>query len=137
MRKLTAIIIGSLVSLALVAAIESLSATLYPVSGDIAAADHATLLAMITGIPLPANLIIVAGWLIAPFAGAWLCLRIGDWPIGGWLVTAIYLVAAIAGQINVPHPAWMALCAVLFPLLGAWLAQRAHRKPYPGEPLLG
>ncbi|WP_140850668.1 hypothetical protein [Sphingomonas glacialis] len=134
---MSAIFIGSFVSLVLVAAIESLSATLYPVSGDIAAADRATLLAMIHGIPLPAKLIIVAGWLIAPFAGVWLCLRIGDWPIGGWLVTAIFLVAAIVGQVNVPHPLWMVLCAVILPLLGGWLAQRVHRKPYPGEPLLG
>ncbi|MGY2734255.1 hypothetical protein [Sphingomonas sp. UYP23] len=137
MRRLSAIGIGSFVSLVLVAAIESLSATLYPIPGDITEADRATLLAMITGIPLPAKLIIVAGWLIAPFAGVWLCLRIGDWPIGGWLVTAIFLVAAIAGQVNVPHPPWMALCAVILPLLGGWLAQRVHRKPYPGEPLLG
>lgn len=137
MRKLSAIVIGSLVALALVAAIERLSAAVYPISGDIAAADRATMLAMISSIPLPAKLIVVTGWLVAPFAGAWLCLRIGDWAIGGWLVTAIFLIAGIAGQISVPHPLWMQVCAVILPLLGGWLAQRLHHKPYPGEPLLG
>jgi hypothetical protein len=137
LRKIFAIIAGILVAFAGIAAFEGVSATLYPVSGDIAAVDHATLVALMASIPFPAKLIVATGWLVAPFAGAWLCLRIGDQPSGGWIVTAVFLLAGLYAQLTLPHPLWMQICAVALPMVGGWLAQRLHHKPYPGEPLLG
>lgn len=137
MRIILATFAGIFVSLALVAGFESIGSALYPVSGDIASTDRATLAAVMASIPLPAKLIVAAGWLVAPFGGAWLCLRIGDRASGGWIVTGVFLTAGLYEQVSLPHPLWMQLCSVALPLLGGWLAQRLHTKPYPGEPLLG
>lgn len=137
MRKTIAIIVGTLIAFALIAGFEAVSSALYPVSGDIPATDHDTLVALVASIPFPAKLIVAAGWLVASFAGAWLCLRIGDWAIGGWIVTGVFLAAGLVEQFSFPHPLWMQLASVALPLLGGWLAQRLHHKPYPGEPLLG
>uniref|UniRef100_UPI0035C965CB hypothetical protein n=1 Tax=uncultured Sphingomonas sp. TaxID=158754 RepID=UPI0035C965CB len=137
MRRIIAIIVGTLIAFALIAGFEAASSGLYPISGDIAATDHDTLVALVASIPLPAKLIVVAGWLLAPFAGGWLCLRIGDWPTGGWIVAGLFLAAGLIEQFSFPHPPWMQLASVVLPLLGGWLAQRLHQKPYPGEPLLG
>lgn len=137
MRIIFAIIAGIFVAFAAVAGFEGVSSALYPVSGDIAASDRATLVAVIAGIPFPAKLLVAAGWLVAPAMGAWLCLRIGDWVPGGWIVTGVFLAAGVAEQLALPHPLWMQLCSVALPVIGGALAQRLHRKPYPGEPLLG
>lgn len=137
MRTVFATIAGCIIAFALVAGFDFVSASLYPVSGDIAAADPATLAALIAGIPFPAKLIMVAGWLIAPFGGAWLALRLSDWRFGGWIVTAVFLAGGLVNQVTLPHPLWMQVCSVVLPVLGGWLAQRLHRRPYPGEPLLG
>lgn len=137
MRIIFALIAGILVSLALVAGFEGVSATLYRVSGDVVSSDRATLVALMASIPFPAELIVVAGWLIAPFAGAWLCLRIGDHVRSGWIVTGVFLLGSLYEQLTLPYPVWMQVCSVALPLLGGWLAQRLHSKPYPGEPLLG
>lgn len=139
MRKVSAIVVGSIVALALAAAIERTGIWLYAgsVTRDVAAPDPAALAVLLGTMPLPMKIVVVIGWLIAPLAGVWLCLRIGDWAIGGWIVTGLFVVAAIAGQVSVPHPVWMQGCAVILPVIGGWLAQRLHRKPYPGEALLG
>lgn len=52
-------------------------------------------------------------------------------------MSALFLAASVANQATLPHPLWMQVCAVLLPLLGGWLAQARHRKPYAGEALLG
>jgi hypothetical protein len=137
MRVVFSIIVGVLVAFFLTGLIEGVGGWLYPVSGDIVSADRATLAALMAGMPFPAKLIVAAGWLIAPFIGVWLCLRIGDRPIGGWIVTAAFLVASVANQIVLPHPLWMQICSVALPIFGSWAAQRLHYTPYPGEPLLG
>lgn len=137
MRRIFAIIAGIFVAFALVALFEGIGSALYPVSDDIASFDRATLIAVMASIPFPAKLIVAAGWLVAPFAGAWLCLRINNRPSGGWIVTGLFLAASLYEQLILPHPLWMQLCSVALPLLGGWLAQRLHHNPYPGEPLLG
>jgi hypothetical protein len=137
MRKLFAVAAGCLVAFALVALFDFVGSVLYPVSGDINTADRATLAALIVSIPLPAKLLMVAGWLASPLGGAWLALRIADGHWVGWLVTLVFLVAGLVNQAMLPHPLWMQICAVAMPLLGGWLAQKLHHKPYPGEPLLG
>ncbi len=137
MRKLVALLVGTLCAFALVALFDAISSFLFPVSEDIAAADAETIAAAIAAIPLPAKLIMVLGWLCAPLGGAWLALRIANRAWVGWVVTLLFLLAGLANQIMLPHPPWMQICALVLPLLGGWLAQRLHHKPYAGEPLLG
>ena len=120
----------------LVATVDSLGSAMFPVA-DVDTADPRVLAAYIAALPIAAKLILASGWLIAPLAGAWLCLRIADWSPGGWIVTTVFLIGGLLNQYALPHPLWMQLCAVALPLLGGLLAQRLHRKPYPGEPLLG
>ena len=136
MKKLLGVIAGIVVAFVLVAGFDYLGSLLFS-AGSIDLADADALAAYIADMPLAAKLIVVTGWSIAPLAGAWLCLRIADWAPGGWIVTAAFLVAGLFNQLALPHPLWMQVGAVVLPLLGGWLAQRSHSKPYPGEPLLG
>ena len=136
MKKVVGVIVGIVVALLLVAASDWISSVLFP-PGDVDTADPNILAAYIARMPFAAKLIVASGWLVAPLAGAWLCLRVADWVPGGWIVTIVFLAAGLMNQVALPHPLWMQVGAVVLPLIGGWLAQRLHHKPYPGEPLLG
>jgi hypothetical protein len=136
MKKVFGVIAGILVAFLLVATSDWIGSMLFPIS-DVDTADSEVLAAYIAEMPIAAKLIVASGWLVAPFAGAWLCLRIADWVPGGWIVTGVFLVGGLMNQFALPHPLWMQIAAVVLPLIGGWVAQRIHPKPYPGEPLLG
>lgn len=136
MRKIFSTVSGLFIAFALLSAFDALNSAVYPLP-DLMTADSAALVTIVADLPIPGKTIVTASWLIAPFCGAWIALRIGDWKPGGWVVMGLFLAANIANQIALPHPVWMQICSVLLPVAGGWLAQRLHRRPYPGEPLLG
>ena len=136
MKKFVAVVVGIAVAFLLVATSDWIGSWLFPID-NVNSADPGMLADYIAGMPIAAKMIIAGGWLIAPLAGAWLALRIADWRPGGWIVATVFLAAGLMNQFVLPHPLSMQIGAVVLPLLGGWLAQRLHRKPYPGEPLLG
>jgi hypothetical protein len=137
MRRLLGIVIGTVAAIAIIAALAWIGNRLYPLSLEIDSADPASLAAVVGDQPVAAKLLRVATWFLAALGGAWLALRICDWRWSGWIVAAGVLGLAIVDVTSLPHPLWMEACAILLPLLGGLLAARLHRKPYPGEPLLG
>ena len=137
MRRILGIVLGIAAALAIVTAFEALAQALYPFADPVDALDRADLAAQIAAIPLPAKLIVVAGWLAGAFGGAWLALRVCDWRWAGWIVAGLVLAGSIANLVALPHPVWMQVAAIVAPLAGGWLARRHHHKPYRGEPLLG
>lgn len=136
-RIMLAVVLGVALAIGIVAAIDTLNNLLYPLAIDIEVADRASLAGVVAAMPFAAKLLVVLPWFVAPACGAWLALRICDTRWSGWIVTLVVLAAAVATVAALPHPLWMQACAGVLPLLGGWVAQRLHRKPYPGEPLLG
>lgn len=136
-RNIAGVIAGIVVAQAVVFGFQSLGSALYPVAEDIAAFDRERLVAWMAAIPFPLKLIVTLGWACAAFAGPWIALRITDRKGAGWVVSAAFLAGSATNQIALPHPWWMRVCAVALPVAGGWLAQRAHRKPFAGEALLG
>ena len=137
MRKILAIIMGAFVALAILAALDWVDDQFHPLSFDINFTDQATGAELFANRTMPDKLLWLAPWLFASFGGAWFALRVSDWKWAGWIVSALILVIAVSGLFYLPQPLWMQASAVVLPILGGWLAGRLHRKPYPGEPLLG
>ncbi len=136
MKRIFGVIVGVAIAFLLVAVADWIGATMFP-SDYAESVDPYMAESYVANLPFAAKLIVAGGWLIAPLGGAWLALRIADWRPGGWIVVALFLAAGLMNQFTLPHPLWMQISAVILPLIGGWLAQRFHRKPYPGEPLLG
>ncbi len=136
MRRILGIVLGVVAALGILMAIEALAHFLYPAPA-FDTLNRAELATSMAAIPLPAKGIVALGWLASAFGGAWLALRVCDWRWAGWIVAALVVAGNIANLIALPHPFWMQALALLLPLLGGALAQRAHHKPYRGEPLLG
>ncbi|QNA85918.1 hypothetical protein G4G27_19490 [Sphingomonas sp. So64.6b] len=137
MKKLLGTVLGAIAAITIVSLADWFAGTLYPLSGELDSADPDTTAAIIAGMPLPAKLLIVFGWFLAAFTGAWLALRVSDWRWSGWIVAVLVVAGGIVNILLLPHPLWMQGCAIVLPLLGGWIAGRLHHKPYPGEPLLG
>ena len=136
MRKILSVVLGAVAAILVVAAFDALANHFYPMP-ELESDDPAALAAVIGGMPITAKLLVVAGWLVGPLAGAWLALRISDWRMAGRIVTAVVLAGSIANILMLPHPLWMQICAVALPVAGGVIGIWLHRKPYPGEPLLG
>lgn len=140
MRKLLGVGAGVIAAFLLIALLETIGTTIYPLPAELESmesADSAAIAAAIAEIPLPAKILVVVGWLVGTLGGAWLALRISDWRWSGWIVAALVIAAGLVNVALLPHPFWMQASTVAMPLVGGWLAARLHRKPYPGEPLLG
>ncbi|MDF0487963.1 hypothetical protein PX554_07455 [Sphingomonas sp. H39-1-10] len=136
MRTVLGIVFGVAAALLIVGAAESIETALYPLPA-LDNADPATLAGVVADMPLAAKLLIVAGWPIGAFGGAWLGLRVCDRRVAAGIVVAAVMAAALANVLTLPHPVWMIICAVVLPVLGGALAVGVHRKPYRGEALLG
>ena len=137
MRRILGTALGTIAALALLIAVETLAHWLYPAPLGFDTVNRAELAAAMAAVPLPAKLLVAFGWFAAAFGGAWLALRVCDGRWAGWLVALLVVAGNIVNFAALPHPLWMQALGVLLPLLGGALAQRAHRKPYKGEPLLG
>lgn len=136
MRKILGVALGTIVAMLVVAAFGALANHFYPMP-ELESDDPAALAAVVGSMPIAAKLLAAAGWLAGPLAGAWLALRISDWRMAGRIVTAVVLAGSIANVLLLPHPLWMQVSAVLLPLVGGAIGIWLHRRPYPGEPLLG
>lgn len=137
MRTVFGILFGVIAAMLIVEAVDRAGLSLYPLLVPLETADPDTLASVIIDMPLPAKILIVMGWLLSAFGGAWLTLRICDRRWTGWFVVVVVMGIGILNVTTLPHPLWMKVCAVAMPILGGVLAIRAHRKPYPGEALLG
>ncbi len=136
-RKILGIVAGIAVAFFIILLVENFDEWLYPVPVDLDASDAAALTAYVFTMPLPAKLLVVFGWFLGSFGGAWLCLRISDTPWTAWIIIALLIAGGVLNMRMFGHPLWMQAGAVVAPLLGGWLGWRLHPRPYPGEPLIG
>ncbi|MEG3124511.1 hypothetical protein [Sphingomonas sp. GB1N7] len=137
MRRILGIVLGAIAATVLISGMEALATLLYPFPQELETLDPAALAVTMAAVPLPAKLMVVLGWTIGAFGGAWLALRVSDWRWAGWIIALLVAAAGIANILALPHPLWMQIAAIAAPSIGGLAASRLHHKPYRGEPLLG
>lgn len=59
----------------------------------------------------------VSGWALGALAGGVAAVRLGDWPMSGWIIVLAGIGYALAISLTSPHPLWMQIAAVAAPLL--------------------
>ena len=88
--------------------------------------DPQALAAHIAAAPLSAMLVVVVGWALAAFVGAWVAARIARHRLAAALAIGVLVLAGvIANNAMIPHPLWMTVAGIALPLPLAWLAARA------------
>lgn len=126
-RSSGSVLLGLLVALALVIAVEGISAVLHPFPPGFDGTPEAMLNHVANYPAWVLALLGGAGWAAAAFASTWIATRLGTGrhPAHGVTVGVILLAAAGFNIAMLPYPAWfMVLDFFVLPLgiaLGTWL----------------
>lgn len=69
----------------------------------------------------------VSGWALGALAGGVAAVRVGDWPVSGWIIALAGIGYALAISLTSPHPLWMQIAAVAAPLLAGVVVSGVSR----------
>lgn len=129
MRLVLGVIAGAVVAILCVIALEMLGHALYPPPPGTDISDPEQMKALMANVPAAALAIVAAASFLGSLIGALVANRIAKRPLAGWIVALLMIAGSVYTLVIIPHPLWLQVCAVLLPLLGAWLAQRMTKVP--------
>ena len=126
LRSILAVLLGAIAAGFLILAVEMLGTRLFPFPPGTDVDNPDALRAAMSHIPTGALLLILFGWIVGTFAGAWVAARVaGRAPIGhGLVIGVLYLAAAVANMLAIPHPVWFWALGVVVFLPAAYLGAR-------------
>jgi hypothetical protein len=123
LRKILGTLAGIVVAMLVVTGMDALSHTLFPESVA-RSMDYADIAAAIAAAPLTAKVILACGWFLAPLIGGLVATRLSNWPLSGWIVAGLILLACVANAALIPGlPVWMWVAGVVAPLLAGLIVK--------------
>lgn len=117
-RTLLGVIAGLVAMIACVAAVEWLSAGLYPPPPGVDYHDPEQLRAAMPAIPWQAKALVVLAWTLGALAGGYVAARVARTHRRGaaLAIGALMLALVSISLVTIPHPAWMIALGLLLPL---------------------
>jgi nicotinamide riboside transporter PnuC len=114
-RKVAAVVLGIIVAVVFIIAIEALGHSVYPVPEGLDITDTEAMQAYVTGLPIGALLFVMGAWLVATLAGGLLaCFIARETPlVYSAVVGGLVLLGTIINLMSVPHPSWFSITSVL------------------------
>lgn len=124
LRNTFAAMIGAVVGVVLITAIQIYSQSLYPLPEGLQPTDKVAMGEFIRALPLAALLLVLASYFVGVTAGGWLA---------GWLsftahrrqvimVTLLFTAASVMNLLSFPHPAWFWAANFTVVFGGGWIA---------------
>ncbi|HEX8554557.1 MAG TPA: hypothetical protein VF695_07615 [Sphingomonas sp.] len=123
MRTAIGIIVGIIVAMATIWVMEAGTHLLYP-TAPMDLNDPEGVKRIVAGMPVPAKLLILLGWLIGAAAGAFTAVTVARRAWASWVPAGVVFFAGVANLFLIPHPWWMNIGAVTVPILGGWLGRK-------------
>ena len=129
-RKILATIVGIFVAGVVVGVVQMINMALYPAPPGIDLHDPVQVAVMVSKLPAPAFLVVLAAWSLGCFVGGWVATRIaqGRTRIPAVIVGLFILAGVLYNIVVLPHPLWMSIAGVLLPLPCALLGARIASK---------
>ncbi len=126
LRRATAVVIGLMVGVFLIALIQASSVVLYPPPPGADLSDKDVLRDYIQSRPMGALILVLVAYAAGSFAGAATAAAVGrDEPRRVAItVGSLLLIAGILNLLQQPHPIWFAVASMLVYLPSAWLGGR-------------
>lgn len=114
-RKISAVVLGVLIAVILIIAIEALGHAVYPPPDGMDVTDREAIRAYVMGAPIAALLFVMAAWLVATFAGGLLaCFIARETPlVYAAIVGGLVLLGTIINLLSIPHPLWFSITSLL------------------------
>lgn len=126
LRSTLAVIVGGMIAVIIVTLFDASSLIFFPIAAGVDPNDPASLAANSSVIPTGSFIVLILGWGIAAFTGAWIAARIADRSqvIHGLFVAGILLVTGILNLFAIPHPAWVWIVGILAYIGGGYAGAR-------------
>jgi len=114
-RKISAVVLGVVVAVVLIIAIEALGHSAYPVPQGLDISNSEAIQAYVMGLPIGALLFVMGAWLVATLAGGLLaCFIARETPlVYAAIVGGLVLLGTVINLMSVPHPPWFSITSVL------------------------
>ena len=126
-RTIAGILVGIVIAVALVFAIEAIIGLIVPAPPGFDMRDPEAVSARVSSLPRWVILLVLVGWLVGTGLGSWAAVRISRmrvlWP--GLVVTAVIFLGTLYNVMTIPHPIWfVAISLIAIPVAG-WLGSRS------------
>jgi hypothetical protein len=134
-RRVIGIIAGLVIAIFLIDGAWALAGRWFPSPVSPDSDDAATLSGFVVAMPLAGQVLVIAGWLVAGLAAAFIALRLSQWRPSGWIVAGLIVALDLWNATQLAQPWGMLAMNVIAPVAGAWLAERHFHRARPGDPL--
>jgi hypothetical protein len=139
LRSLLAVVLGLIAAGLVIAAVEGIDSVVFPLPAGVDPSNRESLAAAMADVPVGALLLVLLGWCVGTFAGAWVAARVaGRAPLlHGLILGGLLLAVAVLNMLALPHPAWFWALALSVFLPAAYLGVRMARSTaaVPSQPL--
>lgn len=125
MRAVGAILAGLAAAIILIAAVDFVAHLTFAPAEPVDTNDPAAVARLIARMPVSAFALIVLGWGIGTFVGAFIAARIGRSAAYGFVIGAVILAATIANLTMIPQPAGMWVAGILTVVVTAFIGVRS------------
>jgi hypothetical protein len=126
LRKISAVLLGLLVSFAIVMLVEWLGHQVYPPPPGLDFKNPVQVQQFTSNLPLGAFLFLLLGWFLGTLGGGLTACSVArDKPlVFASVIGAVMLAATIANLAMIPHPTWFSIAAIVVIGVGTLLASR-------------
>jgi uncharacterized membrane protein YfcA len=132
-RNSLAAMAGAIVGIVLIAVIQTITSRLYPMPAGVSHTDKAAMGEFIRTLPIQALLLVLFGYLLGVFAGAWIAGRLSlTHPLRqAVMVTILFGIATLLNLSSFPHPIWFWVANLAVVYAAGRLAIACLPKPAP------
>lgn len=125
-RSALVLLAGVVVSVLVVVLMDTLVGSMYPLPAGTDLNNPESMRQAVAAMPPPGFLILLAGWVLAAGAGAYLAARLAtrSAAIHGLVVAVFVLVATVANLAAIPHPDWLWPATIILIPAAGWAAAR-------------
>lgn len=124
LKLVLAVVAGVIAGGVIVFATEYIGHSLAPPPADLDLSNPDDVKRLIDSLPFGAFAMVMLGWFLGSFAGAFVAHAIAKKPAAAWAVAAIFILFTAMNFVMIPHPMWMIAAGLLIPLASAWLVLR-------------
>jgi hypothetical protein len=125
MRAVGAILAGLAAAIVLIAAVDFVAHLMYAPAEPVDTNDPEAVARTVASMPFGAFAIIVLGWGIGTFTGAYIAARIGRSAAYGFVIGAVILAATIANLYMIQQPVGMWVAGIITVVVTAFIAVRS------------